>query len=103
LSDIFGGDEVGRMNMARFENDLRAFIAQTARVSEERITESTSFAEVGIDSLSAVEIVCWVEKELQIEIPESAVQRIRTLGDLLTAVEHLKEGFEPTAIIQGGN
>ena len=73
-----------------FEQGLRAFIAQTAGVSEERVTETASFAELGIDSLSAIEIVCWVEKELQIEIPEAAVQRVRTLGDILAEVRQIK-------------
>jgi acyl carrier protein len=94
---------MSEVSMAMFEQELRAFIAQTAGVNEERVTETAPFAELGIDSLAAVEIVCWVEKELQIEIPETAVQRVRTLRDILSAVEQTKEGFESVAVTKESN
>jgi acyl carrier protein len=88
------------MSLVTFEQELRAFIAQTTGAGEHRITETTPLAELGVDSLSAVEIVCWVEKRLQIEIPETTVQRVRTVGDILATVEQANRGFQPMTIPQ---
>lgn len=86
-----------------FKEELRAFIAQSASVPEGRVTETATFAELGIDSLSAIEIICWVEKELQIEVPETVLQRIRSMEDILGAVERIKEGAQVVGVEKANN
>ncbi|HEY3324412.1 MAG TPA: acyl carrier protein [Planctomycetota bacterium] len=63
-------------------------LAILAKVSKRDVStikpEQQLVADLGIDSPRALELMCDMEDELKIEIPEDAVGRIETVGDVLT-------------------
>lgn len=53
-----------------------------------RITEKTKIdKELGISSLGMVQIICALEDEFDIEIPNSAIKKLKTVGDVVKYLE----------------
>jgi acyl carrier protein len=52
-------------------NQLRDIISEVAEIDE--VPDDTPFADLGIDSMMAMEIVAEVEREYKLEIPESEI------------------------------
>lgn len=51
------------------------------------VTEQSIIAELGIDSLSTMQIVGELENRLDIMIPDDQLVKLETVGDLLAVVE----------------
>ncbi len=77
--------------MARSRNELLdAFRATATEVAEKdfnAVAETSTIAELGIDSLGMLEIIGSLERELKIQIPDESLAGIVTVKDLLNAVE----------------
>lgn len=77
--------------MARSRIELldvfRATATEVAEKDFHSVAESTSIAELGIDSLGMLEIIGSLERELRIQIPDESLAGIVTVKDLLNAVE----------------
>jgi acyl carrier protein len=56
------------------KDKLRAIVAEVSEIDE--IPDATPFAELGIDSMMAVEIVSEVERQYKVAVPE---EELRTL------------------------
>lgn len=70
---------------------LREANAQELRVAED----------LGIDSLTLVEVVMLVEEALDMQIDNDELQNLRTIGDVKTFVEHKVKGLpSPTKPVQ---
>jgi acyl carrier protein len=50
------------------------------------VSEATPIAELGIDSLSVMQIVGELENRLSITIPDDQLVKLQTVGDLLAVV-----------------
>lgn len=68
---------------------VKAIVADTMRIPAGGIALESTFQELGIGSLDAVEIVFALEEEFEISIPEEAMKGIRTVGDAVENVEKL--------------
>jgi acyl carrier protein len=66
--------------------EIRSLIAEIVELPEESITESSSFQDLGADSLMALEIVASIEKKYRIHIPEEELQRVKSFGDTIALV-----------------
>ena len=56
-----------------------------------KVAEATSFVDdLGADSLDLAELVMEFEDDFDIEIPEDALQNIKTVGDAIAFVEKKK-------------
>jgi acyl carrier protein len=79
--------------MARSRSDLLDVFRTTATEVAEKdlggVLETSTIAELGIDSLNMMEIIGSLERELRIQIPEEALAGIVTVKDLLNAVEQV--------------
>lgn len=76
-------------------------IAATQHISVDKITEESSFQELGIDSLDGINILFALENEFNINIPDDQAQNIRTVHDAVEGVRKLVEGGDgdmPVAI-----
>jgi acyl carrier protein len=77
--------------MARSRTELLTVFRATATEVAEKdfhgVMETTSIAELGIDSLGMLEIIGSLERELRIHIPDESLAGIVTVKDLLNAVE----------------
>ncbi len=64
-------------------------IATSKRVPEERVTVDSSFEELGIDSMDAVEILFALENEFDISIPDDEVKTVRNVRQMAEGVGRL--------------
>jgi acyl carrier protein len=55
------------------------------------ITEKSVIADLGIDSLSTMQIVGELEQRLDITIPDDQLVKLETVGDLLAVVKRCQE------------
>ena len=71
---------------------VRGIIAGAQHVPVEKITVDSTFAELGIDSLDGINILFAVESEFNINIPDDAAQKIRSVRDVIDGIAKLLEG-----------
>jgi acyl carrier protein len=65
------------MSNAKLKEELRALVSEISEIDE--IPDGASFKELGIDSMMGVEIVAAVERQYQIKIEDSELQKFTTL------------------------
>ena len=74
-------------------NDLServiSVIARTQRIPPEKITVESTFEELGLDSLDAVNILFALEEEFKIDIPDDRAREIRSTRQMIEGVEKL--------------
>ena len=67
---------------------LREIISEQLEISEELITmESNLMEDFDADSLDLVDLVMSVEDEFGVEVPEEAVENLKTVGDVVKFIE----------------
>ncbi len=67
---------------------LKTIIIEEFEIEEELITMTTSLTdELDIDSLDLVDLVMTVEDEFSIELPDEALEGMKTIGDLVKYIE----------------
>ena len=69
---------------------VRAALAKAFAVDAEVLTAGASlYDDVGVDSLTLMELICALEEDLGIQVPETVefALKIRTVGDLVEAFE----------------
>jgi acyl carrier protein len=49
-------------------------------------------ASLGIDSVAMLEVIGYLEEELEIHLPEERLQQVLTLGDLADAIAEVRAG-----------
>lgn len=70
---------------------LRDFLLERTEIPEEKITPEASLEELGIDSLTQLELLFEFEEKLNISLPD-VDDRPKTIGELISVVEkHLSE------------
>lgn len=72
-------------------------IADNQKLPPEKVTVDSTFEELGIDSLDGVNILFALESEFSIDIPDEGVQGIRTVRQMMDALEKLFSGRQPGA------
>ena len=67
---------------------VKAILAEQFDVEEDTITMETSVAEdLGADSLDVVDLLMSIEDEFEIEIPDTEIENMKTVGDLIKYIE----------------
>lgn len=67
---------------------LRDIVVDQLDVDADKVTLSASIAEdLGADSLDIVDLVMSLEEEFDMEIPDEAVENIKTIGDIVKYIE----------------
>ena len=70
---------------------LKGIISEQLEIAEEEITmESNIIDDFDADSLDLVDIVMSVEDEFDVEVPEDAVEKMKTVGDVVKFIEENK-------------
>lgn len=62
-------------------------IAKAKRMPAEKITAETAFADLGVDSLDAIEILFELEEAFDLSVPDEAVRGMEKVSDVVEAVE----------------
>ncbi len=69
--------------------EVRQILMDQLDVSEDDVTtESEIIDDLGADSLDLVDIVMTLEDEFEVEIPETSIEDIKTVGDLVDYIEN---------------
>ncbi len=69
---------------------IAAIIAQQLSKQTSEITDSSTFDSLGADSLDRVEIVLNIEEKFDIEVDDEAVEKLKTIGELVDYVQRLR-------------
>jgi acyl carrier protein len=67
-------------------------IADSQKLPPEKVTIDSTFEELGIDSLDGVNILFALENEFNISIPDEGVQSLRTMRQMVEALDKLTSG-----------
>lgn len=70
---------------------IKKILSEQFSVDESTITPSTDIAEdLGADSLDVVDIMMSIEDEFEMEVPDEAIDSIRTVEELVNFVKKNK-------------
>ena len=65
------------------EERIRKLVAEQLGIDRLKVTPQASILDdLGADSLDVVELVMSIEESFDIEIPDAAIEGMRTIGDL---------------------
>ncbi len=71
--------------------EIKELIAEILAVDEDKITlESSLIDDLGADSLSVVELHMEIEERLGVKIPDEEVASLKTVQDIIAAIEKHK-------------
>ena len=71
---------------------VKKIIVDQLDVEEDKVTEAASITDdLGADSLDVVDLVMSFEEEVDIEIPDDQVEKIKTVGDIVKFIEEKVE------------
>lgn len=70
------------------EEKILSIIKKTKGVKE--VSRTSTWEELGVDSLDVAEFFMEVENELGVSIPDSEAQNMKTVGEVVDYVEKLK-------------
>ncbi len=73
-------------------------IAATQKIPADTIKPESTFAELKIDSLDAIEIIFALENEFNINIPDDSAKDIKTIADLVNGIQKLVGGDAAIAV-----
>ncbi len=69
-------------------NKVKKIITDHLGIDASKLTEDASFVnDLGADSLDTLELVMAFEEEFNFEIPDSAAEKITTVGDAIKFIE----------------
>ena len=78
------------MSRDEYAAKIKEIVAEQLNYDIEKLTDDTLFVEdLSADSLEIVELVMTLENEFGIEIPEDAVEKIKTIGDLADVLSNM--------------
>lgn len=67
---------------------VKAILSDQFDAEEETITAETSIQDdLGADSLDVVDLLMTIEDEFEVEVPDSEIENIKTVGDLVGYIE----------------
>ena len=76
--------------MSDIEQKIITLAKKISRGKE--VSRTSTWEEMGLDSLDVAEFTMDVEKELDVTIPDSEANKLKTLGDAIDYVEKQKGG-----------
>ena len=77
-----------RFDVSRIEAKVKAIIVEKLGVDESEVKNEASFAnDLGADSLDAIDIVMSLEDQYGIEVPDSVIESMKTVEDIVGFIE----------------
>lgn len=83
-------NEVLEKNMSPVEEKILAMISKTANSKE--VSRSSTWEELGVDSLDIAEFFMEVETQLKVQIPDSEAQNMKNVGEIIDYIEKARKG-----------
>ena len=67
---------------------IKAIICEQFELNADKVTEDSNLiGDLGLDSLAVIDLAMSVEDEFDIEVPDDAIDGIKTVGDFVRFVE----------------
>ena len=67
---------------------IKAIICEQFELNADKVTEDSNLiGDLGLDSLDVIDLAMSVEDEFDIEVPDDAIDGIKTVGDFVRFVE----------------
>lgn len=66
---------------------IRAIICEQLDLNEDDVAMDSLLEDLGADSLDLVDIVMGIEDEFGMEVPDDAIEKFSTVGDIVDFVE----------------
>ena len=67
---------------------VKAILSEQFDVEEDTITNDTTITDdLGADSLDVVDLLMSIEDEFEIEVPDTEIENIKTVGELVKYIE----------------
>ena len=76
--------------MATFDKVRDIVVEQLGAEADEVTLESTFIDDLGADSLDIVELIMAFEEEFNVEIPDEAAEKIKTVQDVVNYIDQNK-------------
>ena len=76
--------------MATFDKVRDIVVDQLGSEADEVTLESTFIDDLGADSLDIVELIMAFEEEFNVEIPDEAAEKIKTVQDVVNYIDQNK-------------
>ena len=73
------------------EERLKKIVFDVTGENSDNVTQKTKLSKLGMNSLVLVEMVCDIEEEFDIEIPNSDILKFKTVKDVIDYM--IKRGF----------
>jgi acyl carrier protein len=73
------------------EQQVIAIIATKKKIDPQAITPTSTFEELGLDSLDAADLIFTVEDTFKILVPDESAQSMRSVGDVIAGIRQLVE------------
>lgn len=75
-------------------------IASTKKLSRDKVSINSTFEELGLDSLDAINLMFEIETEFDLSVPNEAVRSLTNVREL---IEKVKALLGPTASLREGS
>jgi acyl carrier protein len=73
------------------EEEVRRIISERLKVPESKVVPEASLIEdLGADSLDLVEMAMVLEERFKVQIPDSELEGVKTVGDVVECIRKLK-------------
>ena len=66
---------------------LAKIISEQFEISPEEITMDTTIDDLGADSLDLIDLVMSIEDEFTVEVPETAMDELNSVGDMVNFID----------------
>ncbi|MCD8107782.1 MAG: acyl carrier protein [Oscillospiraceae bacterium] len=66
---------------------IAGIIADQLDMDVEDVTSDSTFEDLGADSLDVVDVIMTLEDEFDMEIPDEAIEGMKTVGELVKYIE----------------
>ena len=71
--------------------EIKTLVAKIIKIPEEKITVSANlFTDLGVDSMTGVEILAALDKKYNLDLPEEKLKKVNTLSDLIELVKTMR-------------
>ena len=67
---------------------IKQILLEKEEVTPERVTKESTLEDLGLDSLSAMQLICELEDRLQVDLGE--IDHLKTIGELINRVNEVR-------------
>lgn len=88
IAQNFGTDNIFLRSVFMILDEIKEILAENLDINTKDIDISSNLSDdLGADSLDAIDIVMSIEDKYSIEVPDEAIEKMKTVADIVEFVE----------------